>query len=84
MFELNDQELKLVSGGRSHGHHQYGSHSNAYGDGSATLGAVESHSFSTSQVSSHGAKSYASNDTVAIGVNPSASSSSDTGAGATY
>mgnify|MGYP003622991543 CR=1 FL=1 len=81
MFELNDQELGLAIGGSNHRHHQYGSHSNANGAGSATLGAIESHSFSTSQVDSRGAKSYAWNDTLAIGVNPTASSSSDTGAG---
>ena len=84
MFELNDQELEQVAGGHSHHNHQYGSHSNAQGTGSATLGAAESHSFSTSQVGPHGAKSYAWNDTLAIGVNPTASSSSDTSAGAKY
>lgn len=83
MFELNDQELELVAGSNSH-KHQYGSHSNAYGGGSAALGAVESQSFSTSQVSSHGARSYAWNDTVAIGVSPTAFSSSDTAAGTGY
>lgn len=79
MFELNDQELELVAGG--YRHQQYRSHSNAYGGGSATLGAVESQSFSTSQIGSHRARSYAWNDTVAIGVNPTAFSSSNTGAG---
>ena len=77
MFELNDQEIAQVVGGRSH--NQYSSNSKAQGNGSADLGAVETHSFTASQIDANGAKSHAWNDTVAIGVNPAASSSSDTG-----
>ncbi len=76
MFELNDQEIAQVVGGSSH---SYATHSNAKGNGSADLGAVETHSFTASQVNAKGAKSHAWNDTLAIGVNPAASSSSDTG-----
>ena len=77
MFELNDQEIAQVAGGQSHGH-QYTSHSSTKGNGSADLGAVESYSFTDSQVNARGAKSRGWNDTLAIGVNPAASSSSDT------
>lgn len=74
MFELNDQEIAQVVGGR-----KYSSNSKAQGNGSADLGAVETYSFTASQVNANGAKSHAWNDTLAIGVNPAASSSSDTG-----
>ena len=78
MFELNDQEIAQAVGGSSHSH-QYVSHSSAKGNGYADLGAVETYSSTASQVDANGAKSNAWNDTVAIGVNPAASSSSDTG-----
>ncbi len=79
MFELNDQELwQVVGGSGSH----YGSNSNTSGAGSADLGAIETHSASAAQVNAQGAKSYAWNDTLVIGVNAAATSSSNSGSGA--
>ncbi|GAC1448582.1 MAG: hypothetical protein NVS2B12_35780 [Ktedonobacteraceae bacterium] len=77
MFEMNDYELGQVTGG---GHH-YESHSSASGISVADLGATESHSFSTSDINARGATSSAWNDSVAIGINPASSSSSDSGSG---
>jgi hypothetical protein len=81
MFELNDQELEQVVGGS--GLH-YGSASAAGGIGTADLGIIATHSSSFSQVTPNGAISHAWNDTLAIGVNTAAASTSNTAAGASY
>ena len=78
MFELNEQELEQVAGG--HGH--FGSHSASTGAAYADFGAAESSSYSSSIVTHHFAKSYAENDSQAIGLNVGATSSASTAAGA--
>jgi hypothetical protein len=62
MFELNEQELEQVAGGR-----RLSTVAGAAGDASAWAGAVESTSTSTSVATKHFSMSTASNDSMAIG-----------------
>ncbi len=62
MFELNEQELEQVAGGR-----KLSTVAGAGGDASAWAGAVESSSTSTSIATKHFSMSSASNDSMAIG-----------------
>ncbi len=75
MFELNEQELEQVAGGR-----KLSTFAGATGDANAWYGVAESSSSSTSVSTSHFAASGASNDSYAIGIVVDASSATVTGA----
>ena len=75
MFELNEQELEQVAGGR-----KLSSVAGAAGDASAWYGVAESTSTSTSVSTSHFTMSGAANDSYAIGLGVDATSIAQSGA----
>ena len=78
MFELNEQELEQVAGGRR------GSSSAADGSAYAKFGIATSDSYAQSVVTYHYAKSSAENTSTAAGYKVSVGSSAETEAGSSY
>ena len=78
MFELNEQELEQVAGGRR------GSSSAADGSAHAKFGIATSDSYAQSIVTHHRAESSAENHSAALGYKVGVGSSAETEAGSSY